>query len=325
MSTVTQTISAIESFWSDEKTQKNMGVLNDLVHDLKDIDRQIADIREKKSGLNPLKILGNAWARTTKIPPFESRRKDLQIQHDQIKNGLVKISLQHADQILAAKAHDDPKIAEALDGIKDARAPLEQTQTSLREIKVKTRAMLETIRTAYEEASSASSWETIDMFGSNAGVSLISHFQTSDAAEHLKKVGTELKDYKAFMDKAQGKLSSLQLTPLRVEGIEEIAEWDLWMGVLDIDLVSIFTSWKNKEQLETAMEKLEALKGNIEPFVTKADKLLSNTSHQIDKLDKLHVSLRENITLNAGLPENFYRFFPSSIKPESLKPPSYHA
>ena len=320
MSDFSQTVATVDSWWHGEKANQYMTGLDHLDTEIRDCQTEISGIRNQPSGFNPLKILSNAWARATQIPPIKSRQEDYQNQYDKLENALIKAAVHHADQILDAKSQDDPDIAQDLTAIKDTKASLTETHVTLKGIKTKTKDVLDVIQTAWKEADQASGWETIDMFGSNAAFSVLSHFETSDAVKHLNKVGETLKYYKTFMDTAQEKLSSLQLTPLRAEGITEIAQWDLWMGVLDIDIISFFTSWRNKEKLESAKEKLETLEKNIEPIAHKTDALLSTTSAQIDDLDRQHMAIRDGVVLKAGLPREFHTFYPAITKQEGAKP-----
>jgi len=269
----------------------------------------------REAGYNPIKFIKNAWERATVLPGIQEKRSSLQNDIDSNAGELRLTSESQAAQILLARSKEDPDVASVLNDIVARRKPLHETRTTLSEISAKTKQVLDVIKTAWDEADDASSWETIDMFGSNAGITLVSHLETSEAKEHLDLVRETLIGYKDFMQKSSEKLSSLQLTGLRADGIATMAEWDLWMGVFDLDIISFFTSWENQEQLEKAKTKLESLGSAIEPILQKTETALSDNGKAVAGLDAEYLSLRTDVARASGLPDLFYKYLPMSEPP----------
>ena len=306
----------IDAWWiaqGKEESQKIEGL------DLKiaGYDSRIDAIRDRKSGLNPLKFLGNTWARATHVPALNEQKSLLEAQRDEVTLNLSVKASEDADRLLSSVAEEDPDVKADFLEAKGQLIPLIEAVEILTDAQTRTENLIAIIQRAQKEASEAQNWEVADMLGNNAGLTVLSHMETSEAKQHLGRVGDALTEYKEFMDQVGSRLSSLQLTPLRSDAIGKVAEWDLWMGVFDVDLISIFTSWKNHKQVSKAKEKLEALETNISSILTQCNVSLSETQEDYDAAVICYLDLRSEVADFAQFPRRFYDFMPRNIEQEA--------
>lgn len=303
----TQHHHAINTWWENEGLDTLTSIAA-LKQQAQAKETQITDINNLRAGYNPISFLKNAWIRATQLQPLKHEKAALEAEQGALHGKLQQRAKQDADMALRSIAETDNAISTQLETIEGKRAPLARGFETIRDVEQRTSRLLSTIDRAWEEVKDAKGMEMWDMIGNNAALSLLSHMETSEAKKHLQKVQTEIASYKTFMADRHSDISHITESGLETEEIAKIAEWDLWLGIADIGILSTFTSWRNYEQLGKAKESLEALQEAIRPFANDSKKMLGNTKSALDAINSEYESFRlATVGQAADLNVNFVR------------------
>lgn len=305
-------ISNIRDYWNNEAPP--------IVADFKASERAYTESQKKMDEQNsieytknnPFSLLKAIFIAVAKggIKTLITHKKISQ-EFNEKRANLLACSSSHADSLVLSTANTSPEIREKLDEINTILNPIENTRNTFLEIKEKTQDILNVISNARKEVSEALGGELLDMVASNPLSSLSSHWETEEAVEWLKNVGAKLEDYATFIKEKEIKLSSSQSSEFDIDGIQKIATWDLWTGLLDIDLISVFTSYKNHSQLSDAANILDELKKSIEPTIEKINESLLNIQDEYDQKFAPYASLRDEVLADMNFPQIFYDSIPA--------------
>ncbi len=317
MDGLSETLLQVNQWWENEGNTHSASITA-LASQIDTHTQSIAEINNRSSGLNPLRYLGNAWTRSTQGASLSKEKKKLKRQKETLESTLSIKASNDGDLLLLATAGQDDDIKQRLTAITTSLLPLEEARNVYTSVQAKTNDLLKIIQNAWEQADKAESWETYDMVGNNKGFTLLSHFETSDAKEHLDKVVGALEEYKGFMATIEERLPAIQLTTLRGQAIEDMAELDLWAGLSGIDVISVYTSWKNLEKLGKAKEKLEDLKEKITPISTRAEEFLLETQEDYNCHVSRYVDLRSEVVNSLALPKSIKSFIPRNSETETM-------
>ena len=148
-------------------------------------------------------------------------------------------------------------------------ALLKESMVSIEENVCQGRKCLWTLDKALEDIKTAELAENMDMFTSNIASSAISAVNTSVADSSIKAAQRELK---IFVEKINDE--KIQLTGL--ENVSVSDGLDLVFTALDLDILSVYTSWKNLEALRSAAESLSSLHSDMGPIIKEHNELLSS-------------------------------------------------
>lgn len=234
-------------------------------------------------------------------PHHDSIAYKMKSEAESKRHALIAKAVEDADIVLAAEASRDANLKSELSAIQSDMKPLSQIDEILSEISDRTKTMLLDIDKALKEVGDAQTWETLDMFGSNPAFSLLSHGETREAIEHINRVSRNFSDYQEFIAQ-KGKDLPAQKTD--TQDIENIAEWDLWMGVFDVDVISFFTSWRNHERLEEAKGQLKKLRGSVnEIYSNVQSQLTENDSKRTEIKQRYDALVEKTLNETQDLPE----------------------
>lgn len=303
MSTISEQVNQIKNWWQ----QGEGAIINTEIEAcdtrITELKHSISDLSGLKAGYNPLNFLKNAWVKATEIPPLQKEVSEQQSLRGEKVSFLTKTAESHANDILASVLKGDESVVKAqINEVICERNVEGQTKSALSVIKKNTDSVIGVINRAWKECDEAQGYETFDMVASNPLATLVSHSETKEAAQHLEKVSKALQEYKTFMEQARESYKDANVK-IDVEELTNIAEWDLWLGVLDIDVLSFFSSWENHEKLGKAKKQLEEMLETIQPVSDNVKNEIDDLGARVDKLNRQYVGLRAQAISGIGVPE----------------------
>lgn len=302
MNSLTTAVSEANQWWESEGHNISQEIQN-LNAEQSDVEQSIRKIENTKTGINPIKFLAKKFNSATQLPKLNSDLLNIIEEKDDLTTYLSESIEIHTGALISRIATTHPETAQKALFASEQQDAAKKELDSLEAIQEKTQDLLDAIAVAWKEADEAHGWENGDMFTSNAGISLISHFETTEAKDHLKIVGKKLEEYKNLMSDMQAQNPNIQLTSKRAEDIGNVAQWDLIAGLLDFNVVSILTSWENRKQLIKAKEKLENISEAIKPVLSQLEANISEAQEKYDCAQKEYLDIRYQALNNIGLPQ----------------------
>ncbi len=217
--------------------------------------KRLSEATPPYKGWNPVRRFKEGKAHTKFVETTEH-----QIQEAKTALETAQISLGQETQSLFFDIFPSPVIAsinnvifkeEALDSSASRKSLIERALTEFEEVQ--------------EQVGDASDFEFIDMVGNNPGLSLLSHFETEEAAEGLE----DFRDTLEQVAKQFCCTSGHQKISNPTEGWSFDA--DLFAGLADIDVLSVWTSFLNMNKLDEVAEQLDV----IGPHLKELDEALA--------------------------------------------------
>ena len=295
-------VSEIQNWWNNGEGQDIAGQIAALDTDITGHQSDIEDLQGLKAGYNPFKFMKNAWVKATQVPPIEDKIDQANKEKQILNARLEQAANDQAEKLFAGLLlNGDEDLRETLDSNRARKADVKQVSQALSTIKERSDNVIAVINRAWKECDEAQDYETFDMVASGPLATIISDGETREAADHLKKVEKALDEYKDFMEQAKSSYKNANVD-LDIEGLLDIADWDLWMGLFDIDVLSFFSSWENHEKLGKAKTQLEEIKEVITPVSNSVKNELESFACEIDELDASYATLRAESLSALDLP-----------------------
>ncbi|PZQ47701.1 MAG: hypothetical protein DI551_02760 [Micavibrio aeruginosavorus] len=307
---VTESVRKAQQWWQTTG-QQELATLQRANTVVASFEKDLQDLRtdEKESGFF-VGTIKKLWHRATIVPDIEQDRGKAVARRDEVVTRLQNAAAGQADDIMRAVAKDNPALARSIDDIESRRIPQQQTQTALQAILQKTEELQGSIADAREETKEAINSEILDMGVNNMFTTMISDDETRDAVRHLRGVGKDIKEYKAFVEKSVGNLSSLQLADLRADKIAKIADSDMLWGITGIDVLSLMSSWENGNNLQAADIRLSGLEDSIDTIHKGLTKNIKENAGNLETSERQYRDLRERTVDGLDLPKEFYDHLP---------------
>jgi hypothetical protein len=133
--------------------------------------------------------------------------------------------------------------------------------------RAKTDTAARAVATAIDQSKEASDYELFDMASNNAGISLLSYFETDEAAEHIKAAGAALTDLNKQLRTAE------KLDPTISSALQSGNNLDLFVDMVS-DFAGIFTSYSNMKKLDEAVSKMGPVQTSLQELGDEVDKSL---------------------------------------------------
>ncbi|MGN7502700.1 MAG: hypothetical protein ACTHPO_06970 [Alphaproteobacteria bacterium] len=264
---MTTDLKAVYTWWRNEG-QALGAERKDLALQRSALQADLDALNDEKAGYNPFKFLKNAWRRATVGSNLQGQINALKDKQTDLEASLRNQADAQAVELFYAYLQSSAADAVTVNAYNDnvsAFGVADKTYTTLEKINSKTNDVLRAVDRAWDECDDAQDYETLDMFASNAFATVISHAETEEAAEYLADAVEAIKDYSEYMEKVKGEPYMVEAN-IDIDDILSTAEWDLWFGVFDLDVLSFFSSWQNHTKLEEAKTQLEDVKAHIEPI-----------------------------------------------------------
>lgn len=157
--------------------------------------------------------------------------------------------------------------------------------------------VLTEINEALSAIDSASTMETIDMFTSNKGISLLSSMSTSDAKSEVDDVSPAIEKFKKELEYTRVKVSEVQLD-------STWATLDLIFDIADIGFMDIFSSFMVLDSLNNAENKLKEVEKTIRTVMETVNKDYNEIKSQLQDEQKIKDVFLEDIKIKAKMELN---------------------
>lgn len=157
--------------------------------------------------------------------------------------------------------------------------------------------VLSEINEALSAIDSASTMETIDMFTSNKGISLLSSMSTSDAKSEVDDVAPAIEKFKKELEYTRVKVNEVQLE-------STWATLDLIFDMADIGFMDIFSSFMVLDSLNSAESKLKDVEKTIRKVMETVNKDYNEIKNQLQDEQKIKDVFLENIKIKAKVELN---------------------
>lgn len=157
--------------------------------------------------------------------------------------------------------------------------------------------VLTEINEALSAIDSASTMETIDMFTSNKGISLLSSMSTSDAKSEVDDVFPAIEKFKKELEYTRVKVSEVQLD-------STWATLDLIFDIADIGFMDIFSSFMVLDSLNNAENKLKEVEKTIRTVMETVNKDYNEIKSQLQDEQKIKDVFLEDIKIKAKMELN---------------------
>ena len=308
MSDLMNTLGIVKTWWN-EQGQDALNKRSTFDEAKSRIDKDIAAIDTQKLGLNPLKSLRLIWTRATALPELKKFQSDLQSDIANIDVELESQAKAQARELIDSYAASNKWVADTLAYVNAAITVKSGERSAIEEIAAHTEKLIKRIKVAEEACENAQGWEVVDMIGNNAFTTIYSHGKTSDASEQLQGLSDALNAYKEFMEIQKQQIHDIEDTIFGRDKIDETAQWDLWMGVLDVSVISIYTSFKNHEQLGKAREQVKALPPRFAHVLERCGEEIAKIDQQIEDLEKQYQRIEQPIIKQLPLPPAFFDYY----------------
>lgn len=165
----------------------------------------------------------------------------------------------------------------------------------------KTKKAGDNVLTEIDEAlsaiDSASTMETIDMFTSNKGISLLSSMSTSDAKSEVDDVSPAIEKFK----------KELEHTRLKVNDVQLDSTWatlDLIFDMADVGFMDMFSSFMVLDSLNNTESKLKDVEKTIKKIMESVNKDYAEIKSQLQDEQKIKDVFLENIKIKAKMELN---------------------
>lgn len=311
----------INAWWAGEGA-KFTQIERGAAEVLKDLGAQKKALDNLKSGLNPWLFLKNAWYKANQRGVIE---KEISVQRQTQQDywdSLTETARANVELICDAYLASDAAHA----GLKQVMQQNKQEYDNLtarydllNEINKKTNDVLKKVKRAWRECDDAQDYETLDMVGSSPLFTILSDGETREAAKYLNAAVEAIKDYSEYMERAKGEPFMVE-AGVDIDGLLSAAEWDLWFGVFDLDVLSFFSSWNNSQKLGEAKKQLSDVQAHIEPIGAEINQRISNTLAARQDVAAKRDDVQAEILAKFDVPENmkFYfeeiRIYPAAVK-----------
>ncbi|MED5423337.1 MAG: hypothetical protein VX740_07845, partial [Pseudomonadota bacterium] len=238
---MTTDLKAVYTWWRNEG-QALGAERKDLALQRSALQADLDALNDEKAGYNPFKFLKNAWRRATVGSNLQGQINALKDKQTDLEASLRNQADAQAVELFYAYLQSSAADAVTVNAYNDnvsAFGVADKTYTTLEKINSKTNDVLRAVDRAWDECDDAQDYETLDMFASNAFATVISRAETEEAAEYLADAVEAIKDYSEYMEKVKGEPYMVEAN-IDIDDILSTAEWDLWFGVFDLDVLSFF-------------------------------------------------------------------------------------
>jgi hypothetical protein len=221
-------------------------------------DARIAALRGLRAGYNPLRGLKNAYLRATALPPLleerEKRAREIGAAQEKIQGAARAVAADICTG--AAAARGDAGLRAQLAALEAEMAAAEGELARFIPALERTAALKERVDEVKGECEGAKGMEGFDMVASNMAVSLMSYNRTAGAARSLEALGAELKEYAEALARDLGKRVKDHAPGADLDGLVSTNNLGLTLDFIG-HFAGMYTSWKNRRQLQKAIEGLE--------------------------------------------------------------------
>lgn len=220
----------------------------------------------------------------------EALLKDYQREIDVKKNTLKK---NYINQLIMSDSTNNQKY----ESINERVQLVTDLYNTIHKAKKAGDNVLSEINEALSAIDSASTMETIDMFTSNKGISLLSSMSTSDAKSEVDDVAPAIEKFK----------KELEHTRLKVNDVQLDSTWatlDLIFDMADVGFMDMFSSFMVLDSLNNTESKLKDVEKTIKKIMESVNKDYAEIKSQLQDEQKIKDIFLENIKIKAKMELN---------------------
>lgn len=260
---VDETITKTKQIWDKEahilKTESER-----LSYESNQRQDEIDALKKLDAGWNPFKGLSHVFKRMTQIPKHQKvidnnagRQQQIDIKVTELANSLIA-------RICTVYVEEYPELKQTRTELRQADQDAQAELALFSQALSKANALMEMISRAYRECDQAESMEYIDAFSDNNAIDFLSHMETDEAINALKRVKSNLQSFKDYIDDNFEDTVSADLSSHRINALINSNALDFCMDFIS-DFAGNLMSLSNAADLSKAKRKLTALEHDLTP------------------------------------------------------------